>query len=241
MSRLQVLVKGEFERLNKYNLFTANFVAMLIWVVIAWFFEGEELRTFIPFIFVMDSTMMTILLVGATLFYEKKEHTINSIMISPVTEGEYLISKVIVNVLNSLFTVVFISAALYFMKDVTFNYLVLVPAVIIVTVVHTMIGIKIAYHAKDFTSMLVYFMVYSFAFLFPSILAMLGVIKGNLVKYLIVLPPEASSIIINASVKDVEITRLLFGYLYLFGMAYVLYKYFIKTKFNEYVMRETGV
>lgn len=241
MPRLSVLVKGEFDRLNKYNLFSANFVVLLFWVMLAWFLEGEMLRAFLPVIFLMDSVMMTVLLVGATLFYEKKEHTINSIMISPVTENEYLFSKVIVNVLNSMITVLFISAAVYLIKGVTYNYLLLVPAVIIVTVVHTLIGIRFSYSAKDFTSLLVNFIVYAFLFLMPSVFAALGIISAGIASYLILLPPEASSVLISAGFHDVQLWKILFGYGYLAVLALLLFRYAIKPKFNEYLMKETGV
>lgn len=241
MDRLLPLVKGEFDRLNKYNLFTANFVVLLFWVGLVMFFDGAELMMFVPVIFLMDSTMMTILLVGATLFYEKQEHTMNSIMVSPVTEDEYLFSKVMVSVLNSLITVVFISAALYFIKGVTYNYLLLIPAIIVVTVVHAMIGIRLSYHAKSFSSLLVNFMVYVFVFVLPTVFATLGIIDAKLTKYLIVLPPEASNILIGAIARDVEPWKLVFGYTYLVVLSFLLYRFMIKPRFNEYVMRETGV
>ncbi|MBS4031573.1 MAG: hypothetical protein KGZ63_09155 [Clostridiales bacterium] len=241
MDRLLPLVKGEFDRLNKYNLFTANFVVLLLWVGMVSFFEGAELKMFVPVIFLMDSTMMTILLVGATLFYEKQEHTMNSIMVSPVTEDEYLLSKVIVSVLNSLITVVFISAALYFIKGVTYNYLLLIPAIIVVTVVHSMIGIRLSYHAKSFSSLLVNFMVYIFVFLLPTVFATIGIIDEKIAKYLIVLPPDVSNILISALALDVEPWKLVFGYTYLTVLSFILYRFMIKPKFNEYVMRETGV
>ncbi|MHB1128004.1 MAG: hypothetical protein ACYC2T_13825 [Bacillota bacterium] len=241
MHRLRVLVTGEFDRLKKYNLFTANFVVLLFWVGLAWFFEERELKAFIPFVFLMDSTMMTILLVGATLFYEKKEHTMNSIAVSPVTEDEYLYSKVIVTVLNSLITVIIVSTAVFFINKVTLNYLQLIPAVIMVTVVHALIGIRLSYYAKNFTSLLVNYIIYVFLFLFPSVLAMLGIIGADAAKYLIILPPEASNILISASVREVEAWRIIIGYLYLGVLSLVLYRFLIKPGFNEYVMRETGV
>jgi len=241
MDRLPTLINGELQRLKKYNLFTANFVALLFWLGGAWFFEGDDLRMLIPFIFLMDSTMMTLLMVGATLFYEKKEHTINSIMVSPVTEGEYLTSKIVVNMINSLFTVVFVSAGLFIMKGVTFNYFYLVTAVMIITIIHTLIGIWLSYYSKDFTSMLVYFITYTFIFLMPSILLLVGVIPTEYGKYLILLPPEASSILINASVAKVDTLKLLFGYIYLSTLSFGIYRYIIKPKFNEYTMKETGV
>jgi fluoroquinolone transport system permease protein len=235
------LVRGEFDRLNKYNLFSANFVVLLFWVGAVWFFEGAELMMFIPVIFLMDATMMTILLVGATLFYEKQEHTINSIMISPVSEDEYLLAKVVVGILNSLITVVFISAALYFIKDVTYNYLLLLPAMMVVTLVHTMIGILLSYRVKSFSSLLVTFMVYIFLFLMPSVFATLGIIEENVARFLIILPPEASNILISALTGEFEAGRLVFGYVYLLTLSYVLYRFFVKPGFNDYLMRETGV
>ncbi|MCR3921968.1 MAG: ABC transporter permease [Firmicutes bacterium] len=241
MSRLSVLVKGDFDRLNKYNLFTAHFVTLLLWVLLAWFLEGAELRQFMPLIFLMDSVMMTILLVGATLFYEKKEHTINSIMISPVTENEYLLSKVIVNAINSLITVLFISAAVYFMKDVTYNYFLLIPAVILVTMVHTLLGIRLAYSAKDFTSLLVNFIVYALLFLMPSIFASIGVISQKIAQYFILLPPETSSILISTGFEDVELWKILVSYGYLLVLSFLLFRFAVKPKFNEYVMKDTGV
>lgn len=241
MPRLSVLIQGEFERLNKYNLFTANFVVLLMWVGLSWFLEGEILRGFIPAIFLMDSVMMTVLLVGATLFYEKKEHTINSIMISPVSVDEYLLAKLAVNAINSLITVVFISVAVYLIKDVTYNYLLLTPAVVLVTIVHALIGIRLSYSSKDFTSLLVNFIVYAFVFLLPSIFLIFGIISPNYANYMILLPPETSSILIRAGFETQELWKILFGYVYLIALSGVLYRYSVKPKFNEYLMKETGV
>lgn len=241
MTSLPTLVKGEFQRLNKYNLFTANFVVLLFWLLLAYFLEGEALLQFIPLIFFMDSIMMTILLVGATLFYEKKEHTINSIMVTPVTEDEYLLSKIIVNAINSLITVAFISIAVYIIKEVTFNYLLVIPAVITVTVLHTIIGIRLSYSAKDFTSHLINYMLYVFIFVMPPMFALLGVIGEQVARFFILLPPEASSILINAAFRETELWKILFGYAYLAILSVLLYFTMVKPKFNEYLMKETGV
>ena len=241
MTRLPVLIKGEFDRLKKYNLFTANMVVLVFWVLLAWFLEGEVLLAFIPTIFLMESIMMTILLVGATLFYEKKEHTINSIMVSPVSENEYLAAKIIVGALNALITVVFISATVFILKNVTYNYILLTPAVVLVTVLHTLIGIRLSYSSRDFTSLLVNFIVYALVFLMPSILAAFGIISPDYAKYLIVLPPEASSIIIDTGFTGVTAMKIVFGYSYLLVLSLLLYYFSVKPKFHEYLMKEMGV
>lgn len=241
MSNLPVLVRGEFTRLSKYNLFTANFVVLLFWVLLTYFLEGDVLLRFIPLILFMDSVMMTILLVGATLFYEKKEHTINSIMVSPVTEDEYLISKIVVNVVNSLITVVFVSVAVYAIKGVTFNYFLVVPAVVMVTALHTVIGIRLSYTAKDFTSLIINYMVYVFVFVMPPLFAMVDLIDESIARFFILLPPEASNLLISSAFVEVDPWRVMIAYAYLFVLTAVLYYRVVKPGFNAYLIKETGV
>src|SRR5690554_4625020 len=192
MARLGILVKGELDRLNKYNLFTATSVVLLIWLGLAWLLNAEEIKMFVPIILLMDATMMTIALVGATLFYEKKEHTLNSILVTPVRVDEYLLAKTIVSVINSLITVIALSAAVYFLKDFSFNFLLVGAAVVVITAFHTMIGIWFSYYSKNFSSLLVNFIIYVFIFVMPSVLAALDIIGEKAAKFLIILPPDAS-------------------------------------------------
>jgi fluoroquinolone transport system permease protein len=127
------------------------------------------------------------------------------------------------------------------MKGVTYNYLLLVPAVIVVTASHTIIGIWLSYHAKSFSSLLVNYIIYIFAFLLPTVMAMLGIIGEAAARFLIVLPPDTAHILIGAMVREVEPWRLVFGYAYLILLSVVLYRYIIKPRFGGYVMREVGV
>jgi hypothetical protein len=69
MTRLKHLVSGEFNRLIKYNLFTASFVVALIWVVVGYFLDKDEFFEFLPFAFLMEASAMTALLIGAEMFF----------------------------------------------------------------------------------------------------------------------------------------------------------------------------
>lgn len=241
MSRLGILVQGELDRLKKYNLFTATTVVLLLWVGLTWLLEAEEIIAFVPLILLMDSTMMTTALVGATLFYEKKEHTINSILVTPVREAEYILAKIIVNIINSLLTLIALWAAVYFLKDVTFNLALITAAVIIITVFHTLLGIWFAYFSKNFSSLLVNFMLYAIILMLPSVLADLGVIGEKVSRFFLILPPDAAGTILRAGFETVELWRIIFGFAYLVALSLALYKYIIKPRFNDYAMRETGV
>jgi len=241
MARLGILVKGELDRLNKYNLFTATSVVLLIWLGLAWLLNAEEIKMFVPIILLMDATMMTIALVGATLFYEKKEHTLNSILVTPVRVDEYLLAKTIVSVINSLITVIALSAAVYFLKDFSFNFLLVGAAVVVITAFHTMIGIWFSYYSKNFSSLLVNFIIYVFIFVMPSVLAALDIIGEKAAKFLIILPPDASLNLLTAGFEDVALWKIIFSFAYLIGLSGAIYIFIVKPRLNEYAMRELGV
>jgi len=165
----------------------------------------------------------------------------NSILVTPVQDWEYLMSKIIVNVFNSLITVVALSVGVYLMAGITFNYLLLALAMIVVTAVHTLIGIWLAYHAKNFSSMLVNYIVYVFVLLTPTILAMFDVIGETAAEFLIILPPDASNILLGAAFRSTETWKLLFAFGYLMALTWAIYKFVVKPQLNDYAMRETGV
>lgn len=241
-SRLRALIRGEFVRLNRYNLFAASFVVSLFYVLMASFIDDAMVFGVMPFIFLLDSTMMTSLLVGATLFYEKKEHTVNSIMVTPASSDEYVTAKLVTSIATSLFTVVFVSLALYALKGVTYKYAHVIFAAVAVTSLHTMIGVRIAYSAKNFTSMLIGFMLYVTVFMFPSVLAMTGVIGPKLADFLVILPLETSANLMRAGFgPGVEPWKIVFGYLYITALTLLLYFFAVKPRFAEYMMREMGV
>lgn len=240
-SRLGILIGGEMSRLNKYNLFAANFVVLLMWIVICAFIDGEILRTFIPLIFLMDTTMMTVLMTGATMFYEKKEHTVHSILVTPVTVDEYLGAKMVSGVVNSLITVVFISGALYFIKGVTYNYALVVGGVIVTAALHTLIGLWMSYRSANFTNMLVNFMLYIFLCFIPTLLVDFGVLSERAGDWMILLPPESAGVLIGAAVATQDIWKMAVGYGWLIALTVALYLLVVRPRFVDYAMRELGV
>ena len=176
MAKIKHLVAGEFQRLTKYNLFTASFFVALIWIGLGIFLDPEEFRVFLPFVFLMEASAMTALLVGAQMYYEKKEHTISSMLISPITSTDYIVSKILTNIINLIiiFGVIFLS--MYFIKDMTFNYLILLIAVFLVTAFYVFVGILLSYISKDFTALLLNYMVIMIVFILPSICVMIGLL-----------------------------------------------------------------
>ena len=94
-NRLLVLVKGELQRLNKYNMTSISVLVAIIWGVILFFVNSTILEHLLPLVLMMDATMMAIMYVGSVMFFEKSESTISTMLVTPVSNKELLLSKLI--------------------------------------------------------------------------------------------------------------------------------------------------
>jgi fluoroquinolone transport system permease protein len=241
-SRLLALVAGDWQRFRKYHLLTANLVPLTIWVLATLAMNKQQLAQFIPFVFLMDCTVMNIGLIGTAIFYEKQEHTISAILTSQVSDDEYLAAKVTTAILNSLVTLLFVTATIWLLKGVTFTHWALLPPAIIVTAaLHAMLGIALTYRAKDFTAIMLRGVVYMFVIWLPAVFTLFGLIPEHLIACLLVLPPVSAARLLTAGITTVPGWQLVFGYLYLLLLCAVVYPGVVRTGFQRYVVREIGV
>ena len=232
-SRLVLLIKGELYRLHKYNVFFISVLIALIWGIVLYFVDSVLFNALLPFLILVDATMMSVMYIGSVMFFEKKESTLSSILVTPVTNKEIILSKIIANTIHNL-----ISTSM-----IIINYLLMLLAIILVTAVFTGFGLLLSYYQKDFTTMLTNLMILTFVFLLPSALYSFNVLNGDVWEYILLLNPvEAASKIIAGGFKGVTL-----DWHYFFSLLYVLiggllsYKFLILPKFKTYAVSISGV
>jgi fluoroquinolone transport system permease protein len=241
-SRLLALVIGDWQRFRKYHLLTANLVLLTIWVLATLAMNRQQLTQFIPFILLMDSTVMTMVLIGTTILYEKQEHTIDAILTSPVNGTEYLSAKVTTGILNSLVTMALVTISIWLVTGITVSrWVLLPPAIIVVAGFHAMLGIALTYGAQGFTAIILRSVAYMFAVWLPAVFTLFDLIPHAAFKDLLLLPPVSAARLLAAGFATVPGWQLIFGYLYLLMLGAVLFIGIVRPGFQRYVLREIGV
>ncbi|HOO44536.1 MAG TPA: ABC transporter permease, partial [Bacillota bacterium] len=188
-SRVWTLVKGELLRLNKYNVFAISILVAIIWGAVLYFLDSNVLASVLPLVLIVDSTMMSIMYIGSVMFFEKTESTISTMLVTPATNAELVLSKVLANTLHNLFSSVLIIIVFVIIKDVQIHYVLILVGIVLATAFHTILGLFMAYYQKNFTSMLVNIMIFGFALMAPSILYQLNVIHGDWLQYVMLINP----------------------------------------------------
>jgi len=243
MNRLLTLIKGELQRLTKYNVTMVSMLVAITWFLLLYFIDDLNFfQSMLPFIIMIDASMMAVLYVGAIMFFEKTESTISTMLVTPTTDDELIMSKVIANVIHMLFSSMLIIVVFFFVKDIVVNWPIIILSIIISVAFHSLLGFVFSFHTKDFTSMLLGVMLYSFILVIPSGLYYLNVITGDFWKYaLLITPSQAAIEMIAVGLGEA------FSYRFFVGLAVLLiygifgYIYYIKPKFKAYAVKQSGV
>lgn len=243
VSRLKQLILGELLRLHKYNVIFISVFIALVWGIILYFVDSNIFDVLLPLLILVDSTMMSFMYIGSVMFFEKKESTLSSILVTPVKNEEIVLSKIFANTLHNLLSTSLVIIAFVFIKQVELRYILIFFSIIVITSLFTGLGLLFSYYQKDFTTMLMNIMILAFLLLIPSALFAFGIISGKFWEYILLINPiQAAQELINGGFKEYEIT-----WKYYFSLAYLLvglittYKYLIIPKFQKYAVSISGV
>ena len=249
-SRLWLLIKGELSRLNKYGVFSISILVAFIWGVVLFLVDSTYLGTFLPFVLLLDATMMSVMYIGAEMHFEKTESTISTMLVTPVTNNELVASKTLANTIHNLFSSLLIigvfygAGALEYIPDPGIVIWLLVPAVIIITSTFTVLGLILSYYQKDFTEMLVSMFVLVIFLMIPSMLLLFGVLKGEFWENVMLINPiQAAQELLRGGFDTGEALTYKYyvslGYMTIGGI--LLYFGVAIPRFQDYAIRQSGV
>lgn len=242
--RMAFLIKGELLRLNKYRVTTVSLLVAFVWGLVLYFIDDMDiLEQMLPMIIMIDATMMSVIFIGSIMFFEKSEQTISTLLVTPTSTDEQILSKVIANTIHMLASSLLIILVFYFVKGVTVNFFWMIPILIVCIAFHSLLGYVFSYHSKDFTSMLLGVMMFVIFLSIPSILYQFNILfKGDFWRYaLLITPAQASAELIALGFGGAftVASAISLGWLLLAGiLGYIFY---IKPAYKAYAVRQGGI
>lgn len=244
MNKLIVLLKGELTRLTKYHVTTVSILVAMMWFLLLYFLDDNDLLAqMLPFVILIDATMMSVIFIGSVMFFEKTESTFSTMLVTPVSNKELILSKALANTIHSLFSSMLVIIAFFIIKDVTVYWYYVIPALALSIFMHSLLGFVFSFHSKDFTTLLVNVMIYSFLIVIPVVLHYFGLIlKGDLWDYVLLIIPTQSAIeLIELSFTGDFLLRSGIAIFVLIAYTILGYQFYVKPKFKEYAVKQSGV
>ncbi len=239
MSNFGLLMKGEMLRLIKYKIIQISFVVTILWLLIIFMIGSDQAATFVPIFIFTDAALMTVLLVGASLFYEKQENTLKTLMITPSGLHAIIASKVISAIYLALQSTVIIALFANLLFAVEIRFIALIAFVIVIAFAHTAIGYTFSLFAKDFNELIAQVGAYMIVFAIPTLFYALGVFSEVFETVLMFSPTHAALLMINYTFfSSTRLVLLLIGLAYLIVVPVLLFIYIIIPKYPETAVKD---
>lgn len=244
MNKLLILTKGELMRLHKYKVTHVSIALLVIWFLLLYFIEDQiVLSQLLPFIVMVDATMMSILFVGSILFFEKSEQTLSTMLVTPTNTHIKILSKVIANTIQMILSSLALVTIFYFIKGVEVRFLSITLLLTIAIFSHSLIGFFFSYLSKSFTSMLMLVMAYSFLFMIPSALFQFNILfQGEIWRYILLISPTQSItyLIAFGLGQPFEMITLI-AMLWMLVLTFLLYQFIVYPMYKVYAVKQSGV
>ncbi len=244
MNKLLLLIKGELTRLTKYHVTTVSMLVAVVWFLLLYFLDDQDLlMEMLPFVIIIDATMMSVIFIGSVMFFEKTESTFSTMLVTPVTNAELILSKAIANTLHSMFSSTLVILAFFIVKQVDVVWYIIIPALALSIFMHSLLGFVFSFHSKDFTTLLVNVMIYSFVITIPVVLHYFDLIlKADIWDtLLLIVPTQAAIELIVAGFGTALDYKFVVSIVVLLLYAILGYYLYVKPKFKEYAVKQSGV
>ncbi|MFA5006792.1 MAG: ABC transporter permease [Candidatus Izemoplasmatales bacterium] len=226
------LLKGEFLRLVKYRIVLFGLIVSAIWVLILALSAKAEAEMLFPYLVTMDTGMMSIVLLGASYYFERQEGTLKTLLVAPVTVTEVLAAKVFAAILTGILSSVVIMLAGWIVHGMTVNVLGILFYTILAVFAHTALGFVLALASKDFMSFLLRYMGLVILFVVPMFLVPLGLLEGGW-RYLGMLSPMyATEVLIGSLFETAETAELVVSAVWLFVLGGTVYPFIVYRRFR---------
>jgi ABC-type Na+ efflux pump permease subunit len=232
-----VLLKGEISRLFKYKIMWFGIGVSLIWVLVLSLSAEAEAKALMPFLLVMDTGMMSIILLASSFYYEKQENTIKSLFVAPISITQLLSAKIVASLLSGIISMALVGLAMLIIHGVVINYALALLYVILSTLAHVALGYIIVFYSVDFMSFLMKYMGIAVLLMIPVLLVMLDVINDDTLFLAFLSPSFAAQYLIESVFVSKDGWLIGLGIGVLVAVPALLYPLVVYPKFKAYAIR----
>lgn len=213
----------EMRRMFKYKIMQISLLLALMWCVLLYFIGAEGAVAFLPLFLFVDASVMSMMMMGAILFYERQENTLKPLLVTPIGVSQVIMVRIVVGIIIALQSTLILGLFARFVLGVELMLLWWVLVVIIIAFTHGVLGFLVSLNVKDFNGLLASIVVYMFVFGFPSIFFALGMLSPVWENLLLFSPTHGAFLMIEHGVTPNDsLWVLAFSMVYLLGVGILL-------------------
>lgn len=236
MNKFAALIIGDVIRLWRYKITFFGLLVSAIWIVLLILVNEQEANALLPQLLMLDSGLMTIILLGASYFYEKQEGTMKAVLVTPTSPALLLLAKVVAIMVGSIISLILMWLTVGFIHGNFFSLLPAFGILLLATLAHISLGFILIYWSQDFMDLLLKYTFMVLLLLVPNILVSFSIIGENLQWIALISPTFAGQRLLQSLWTPIESNQFLISGLFLLIYPLGLFPFYILPKFRQEAM-----
>lgn len=218
--RILTSIKADALFQFKHGFYYIYLILTLLYILFVSLLDDSAAKIAIPILIFIDPTVLGMFFIGSIVLLEKEQGLLTLLYVTPLRVVEYMISKLITLAIISILAGLIIPIATY---SVSINYLLLAFAILLASVLFTLIGFIVSTKVKSVNEYIVKTIPWMIAFCLPCMLIIPNEFLPKSVYYLLNLVPSVAALKIVLSVfVDFAVGEVIFCIIYLVAIIILL-------------------
>jgi fluoroquinolone transport system permease protein len=229
MSTIKYTIKWDFVLLVRYGIVAVAAAVSSIYCISLLLTEAEGLENLVVVLVFSDPVMYGFLFTAVMVLFEKDAMTNQALAVTPLTAGNYLISKGIV------FTCLAFVCSLAIVMSAgpnTFHPVIFLAAILFSSLLFVFLGVVGVSFTNNFTQ---FILIIPLVFL-PACLPFLSYFELYSSWIFYIIPTQACLILFKASISYVEVWEIIYSISYLIVWNYFAFRWAIKS-YNKRILK----
>lgn len=216
------LLRWDFVLLQRNKIIAVSVVVTLLYLLVfRWLQSMGNVDNLLIFIVFNDPAMLGFLFIGAMVLFEKNENTLQALSVCPINNHQYLWSKATALTFVAL---VCCLAMVYAIRGNNVNFIHYIFATLLTTYTLSFMGFIVVAAAHNFNQ----YILRAVFVLMPLSLPFLGHFGLADWWYFVLIPTQSSISLFKASLADIGILEIVFGYIA--AVFWLLLSYFFAVR-----------
>ncbi|MCB0546907.1 MAG: hypothetical protein KDD19_04915 [Phaeodactylibacter sp.] len=209
MQKLAIAIQWDFIRQFRYNILYAALLVTVIYILILLNVpEGPYREKILIFLIFNDPAALGMLFIGSLFLFERSEHTLEALWVTPLPHRHYILSKTLTLTAIALLSALVMAIAGY---GWLFGYLYFVAGIGLTASLFTLLGMVAVVSCGSFNQ----YLLRVAGILVPAALPFLNFLEITDTLWWYLLPSQASLILMEAAFLPMEAWRIAYAVLYL--------------------------
>lgn len=202
------ILKGDLRLLSRYQIITVALIIAAFYILVFKSLPANQFDLYFIFVIFSDPSAMGFLFIGAMVLFEKDEHTLEALIVTPKARKLYVLSKTFSLTLVDLACAWIIAIFIY---GFNFNQPLFVLSVLLSSFFYILIGFAGVVRVKTFNQYLLVIPL----FLVPLFLPLLNFFEIVNWPVLYLIPTQAALVLFTASFETMETYKVMLALIYM--------------------------